>query len=95
MYLTTTCDFLDIGKYAYIGNGTLFRVFSKQTPANQVKKNAFIGNPVPTDDILPPIAKDQELRTMSIQILLTPREYQQLLSKLPTGQMSMALQSVA
>ena len=47
---------------------------------------------MPTDDILPPIAKDQELRTMSI---LTPREYQQLLSKLPTGQMSMALQSVS
>ena len=32
---------------------------------------------------------------MSIQILLTPREYQQLLSKLPTGLMSMALQSVS
>ena len=92
-YLTTENDFLALGKYTYIGHCTLFRVFLKTTCASQIKKNEFCA----TQNILPYIAKDkEEVRTMSIQILLNSHEYQQLLSKLfPTtkGQVSMAQQS--
>ena len=96
-YMTTKNDFLALGKYAYIGHRTLFRVFLKTTRAFQVKQTEFCATPVDTDDILPPISSDQgELRTMSVQILLNSDEHQQLLSKLyPTtiGQVSMAQQS--
>ena len=95
--MTTENDFLALGKYTYIGHCTLFRVFLKTTCASQIKKNEFCATPVETQNILPYIAKDkEEVRTMSIQILLNSHEYQQLLSKLfPTtkGQVSMAQQS--
>ena len=95
--LTTENDFLALGKYTYIGHCTLFRVFPKTTCASEIKKNEFCATPVETQNVLPSIAKDkEEVRTMSIQILLNSHEYQQLLSKLfPTtiGQVSMAQQS--
>ena len=71
--------------------------FRKQLVPAKLKKNEFCATPVETQNILPYIAKDkEEVRTMSIQILLNSHEYQQLLSKLfPTtkGQVSMAQQS--
>ena len=65
-----------------------FKYFQKQLLQCTIKKKAFSDHPVPTHCIFAHIIKDQrQLKTVAIQILVSPRDYK-LLSKVlsTTGQ---------
>ena len=73
-YLTSKTDFLNIGTYSFIANDTFFRIFNT-VPANELASNTFPAMQVPIKNILPHLTEDMTVKTITVQMQLSPLEY--------------------